>query len=350
MAWSDVDEKRGGGGGGRFVTIEDGKPVMLRILDEEPHTIRVHKIGQPIKKGDKIEEVYRTIPATASPDENYILQHNGKRYPDVPVFNMRCYEYKRDDKGALTTDGELKILQGGPGIFKQLQTIYSQFGHLNAFDIVISRKGKGRDTEYTVSASPKAQNIDVNALVTKVMQDPGMQWENIFPPVTRADQIKAITEAGFDISYDPAAKLLESLSWEKASEVKMGFGKYKDKTVGELLVIDAGYLTWAAENVTSNDLVAAACRLACKRMEQMDSGSAPAPQIPASAPAAAPAEVKADRAALESKIADIFENDERFQDLEFMVNVIKKNGGGKTRLKDLTIPQMNALLAEISNG
>src|SRR4051812_17409901 len=112
MSWKDVDET-GRRGGGRYVSFEDGKATRLRVLDEEPFTIRVHKISQVVKKGDKAEEIYRSIPATTEPDQNIILQKNAKRYPDVPVFNLRVFEFKRNDQGQFTTEGEVKILQGG---------------------------------------------------------------------------------------------------------------------------------------------------------------------------------------------------------------------------------------------
>lgn len=356
MSWNDVDEKRGGASG-RFVSFEDGKGVRLRILDEEPKTIRVHKISQPVKRGDKTEEVFRTIPATPNPDDNYILQMNGKRYPDVPVYNMRCFEYKRDDAGKFTDPptGEIKVLQGGPAIFKDLKKIYEEFGHLNQFDVVITRTGKGRDTEYAVSAAPNRLDCDVAGLTAKIAQDASLNWDNIFPPASADDQKKALTEAGFNVTYDPAAEIAARLSWDDASKVRFTFGKYgqkgQEKTVGELVIIDAGYVTWAAENVTSSDELAAACRVAVKHMSQLESGTAPVKQIeqPKAAPKPAP-ENKAKRADLEKRVSDAFENDERYSDMQVMIDTLKRHGEGKTRVKDLTLPQLESLVKEISNG
>lgn len=372
--WGEVDRSSNRGGqSGRFIALESGQSIRVRVLDEEPHTIKVHKISQKVGN----EEVFRSIPATDKPDENYILRHNGKRYPDAPQFNLRVFAYAKDAQGKDVGDsGEFKILQGGPAIFKPLRELYTQFGHLNGFDIIISRKGEKRDTEYTVSAAPKSFDIDVVNLTNQLAADVTWAWDQIFLPVTESDQVKMLKEAGFDIHYDPAAAIAASMDFETAKRQKFAFGKHKDKTVGDLIVTDAGYLSWAADNVTSNDDLAAACRVVVNHLNQLESGTpvkqiapSPAPQPtptatapkitvkvgPTSSPTPAPAPAKpaentANRAALTEQITDYFNQDPRFEDMQEVVNIVKTHGGGKTRVKDLTVPQLESLLGALQGG
>lgn len=365
MSWSDVDKKTGGANAGRFIQFPegDGTSIKFRVLDDEPYTTRVHKISQVVKKGDKTEEVFRSIPATANPDENFILKSNPKRYPDVAQFNLRVHEFKVVE-GKHVVDGEVKILQGGPGIFKPMRGLFNEFGHLNKFDIVVTRKGKGRDTEYTVSAAPFSLPLDVVAATQKMLADPAWSWDNIFVPVTAAEQQKILIEAGFDVMYDPAAKIAESMTLDQARAAQITFGKYKGKTAGEVQIIDSGYLQWAADNITSNDIVQAACRVlmggvavaAAKVMpvQQQLPPSTPTPQTapvaPTPAPAPAATEDKTKRSELTEALSDAFESDPKFADMSVMVELVKKHGGGKSRLKDLTVAQLTSLYGEVVGG
>lgn len=377
MSWDDID-KQSGGAGGRFVQFENEKAVRMRILDEEPYTTRVHKISQSVMKGGKMEEVFRAIPATPSPDDSFILKHNAKRFPEAQQFNMRAFVYVNDEQGKPTNEGEIKVLQGGPQIFKQLRTIYQNEGSLTAFDIVITRKGEKRDTEYSVTAAARSRDIDVKAKISAMLADRDLQWDTIFMPITGAQQQKMFEDAGLDINYDPASKLMEGMSYERASSSVVTFGKYKGKSVGELVAIDAGYVKWAAENITTNEELAAAFRVAVKHMRQVGSAAEPKKladnaskierQTPP-APAPAKTEEKFDAAEnlkraeatfapttpeptgnveeLKGQIRDWFESDPKFSDVAEIIAITKKHGGGKTRLKDLNQPQLASLLADL---
>jgi hypothetical protein len=353
MGWGEVGkEGKRGSLAGRFVQFEDGVTVTMRVLDEEPHTTRVHKITQVVQKGDKKEEVFRSIPATANPDDNWILKTNGKRYPDAMQHNLRVHVYGKDGT-KLTKEGEVKILQGGPAIYKPLRALYEQYGSLTGFDISIKRTGSKRDTEYTVSAAPVSMPVNVAELQAKMMADETINdWNNVFAPVTGEEQRKMAEAAGFDIAHDPVSAIAAVLSPEEASGLTFTFGKFKDKSLGEIAIIDAGYLAWAAENVTSNDRVAAGCRVLVNQMAGLASGQS---ATPAALPAAKPAAPKVEkpkandgeRNALIEKVSDIFSG-EKYEDIEVVVGLVKKHGGGKTKVKDLTVPQLKALYAEVA--
>lgn len=352
MSWNDLDQKQGSGGSGRFVSFKDVESVRIRVLDEEPHTTYVHKMKQMVAG----EEVFRTIPATPSLDDDYIQRENGKRFPAVAQFNMRVFEYKRDEKDAkkFLDDGEIKILQGGVSIFKQLRTLYQNEGSLSAFDILITKQGSGRETEYTVSACPTSKSVDVSVLQGEVSGDEALQWENIFPAITAEDQKRMLAEANMDINYDPALAIAAEMTEEDAQKQVFPFGKYKGKTVGEIAIIDTGYMEWAADNVTSNDAVAAACRVLSgsllSRATEAPKIEAPKAEPKKAEPKKAPAKAappKADNADLIAKVTKAFDS-EKWDDTMLVLETIKKHGGGKTRLKDLTAPQLEALYAEVS--
>jgi len=356
MSWKDLDEKPKSGGS-RFVKLESGKTTRFRILDEEPYTTYTHKIVQPDANG---VEVFRSIPATTKLDEDYIQQVNGKRYPAVPQFNIRVFEFAKDDKGKDTTEGEIKILQQGVSVFKALRSLYEEHGSLSQFDITIKVTGEKRDTEYTVTAAPFSLDIDVNALQTKLAQTTELAYENVFPTVTADDQKKMLAEAKLDVTYDPAAQIASGMSYEDALNQTFTFGKFKGKTVSDVMVIDSSYLEWAGENVTSNDALAAACRVVANRIN----GVAPAPALQSgqSAPAApsAPAPTQAapkatkvapkasadtaEAKALRERISNKFED----FDAQDIVGKIKEASGGKVKLKDLNIDELNKLAESIA--
>jgi hypothetical protein len=360
MSWKDLDEKPKGGGSSRFVKLESGKTTRFRILDEEPYTTYAHKIVQPdpAKPG---EEIFRSIPATTKLDEDYIQQVNGKRYPAVPQFNIRVFEFAKDDKGKDVSEGEIKILQGGVSIFRALRSLYEEHGSLAQFDVTIKTTGEKRDTEYAVTAAPFSLPVDVDALQTKLLQTAELQYENVFPNVTPDDQKKMLAEAKLDVTYDPAAQIAESMSYEEALNQSFTFGKFKGKTVADVMVIDSSYLEWAAGNVTSNDALAAACRVVSNRIN----GVAPAPALqsgqstPAAtgAPAPTPAPAKATTAkpkapatdsaeakSLREKISQKFED----YDAQDIVGKIKEASGGKVKLKDLTVDELTKLAESIA--
>jgi hypothetical protein len=336
LSWNDIDKKIGGSGiGGRLVQFEENVPQTMRILDEEPFTTRVHKISQIVTIAGKTEEVFRTIPATQSADDSYILK-NSRRYPEQQLHNIRVALYKKDANGKLTDEFEFKVLQGGPQIFKALRELWKTHGHLNQFDVTISKSGKKRDTEYLVSAAPFSRKLDVQQATAKLETEESFAW--------------------VDIAYDPAAIIAAEMPWERAQQVKFTFGKYKDKSIGDLVVVDAGYVTWAAENVHTNDEVAAACRVAVAQMQQSEVGQAPVTQQIAAPkpvkkteplkPAAAPKPaVSAEREKLLER-ANKFMND--IEDMSAGLEMVKDHGAGKTRLKDLTDAQLTSLVGAIA--
>lgn len=434
MGWNDVDRKTGGG---RYLSLEDGETKRVRILDEEPHTILLHKISQNVDG----EEVFITVPATLKADDDFVNAATN-RYPPVPQHNLRVLVYDEDGD-----PDQIMVLSGGVQIFRPLKAFYQRYGDVREFDIEITRDGEKRDTKYSVTMCPKSHEIDLDEWSEKLSEDESLAWDTLFPPITAEEQEKMIDEAGIDITYDPVLEIMEDMDIDEALGTRLTFGKYgpdkfppKGKTIGEVLAIDSGWLEWAAENVTSDDTVAAAARMAVQHMGEIEAGTKkgrkalpkgkkveeaqtpprssksagkgkkaapvadPEPEdendasdelealmdewplkkdpgdylrdfpkgpqaklakqivalrgedddepdeeeAPKSKARAKGKKGEVDRDALIKDINKAFDASDRFSEAMEIVDVIKKHGNGKTKIKDLTVPEMQALLEEIS--
>lgn len=58
-------------------------------------------------------------------------------------------------------DGKLKILEGGNSIFRQIKdyAMDADYGDPSKYDIKIKKEGSGRETKYTIVASPKKSEL-----------------------------------------------------------------------------------------------------------------------------------------------------------------------------------------------
>lgn len=377
MGWGDVNKGAlGQNSSGRILKIESGQTKTIRLLDEEPETTYVHKIEQEVNG----EKVFRTIPATESLDDN-IIQNGSRRWPAQPQHGMRCVEVI--DGEAV---GEIQVLVGGKQIYGDtgLKKLYDRYGTkdprgLCAYDIDITRVGKERDTTYSVSMAPTHADLDLDALLAEIEQDPALSWDAIFPRVTSADQQRLLDQAGFDLSYDPAEDIAAEMTLDDAMETAISAGKYKDRLMSEIVVVDAGYISWMADNFTSDDRVAAAARVVTRNIDQIAaptkraalpprSGKGAAPEPTGDTQAARPARAGSktapvarkatpapeeasgpDRQALISQINDRMASDEKFEDAMEIATIVKKHGGGKTRLRDLSADQLGSLLEDLSD-
>lgn len=397
MGWNDVDRKTGGG---RYLSIDPDSTVRVRLLDEEPYTVFVHKISQVVD-GD---ETFISVPATPVPDDDYIDEQTN-RFRAVPQYNMRCALY--DDNGEI--EG-LYVLSGGPQIFRPLKNIHNRYSDVRQFDIEITRTGEKLKTSYDVSTAPDSHDPDIDTLIEQVEEDESLAWDTLFPPITPEEQKQMVERAKIDLSYDPVEEIMENMVLEDALDTHITFGKYgpdkyppRGKKVGELIAIDSGYLEWAADEVTSDDEVAAACRIAVLHMHDQLENKAPTKKVTKGKTKKAKKEepeenevsewpLKMDpadylsqygddaknsalakevlaakgeegeegeegedegdtsRTKLIDSINEVFSSDERFSDAMEIVNVIKEHGDGKTRVKDLTVEQLQSLLRDITTG
>lgn len=276
--WDDVGRGPiGAGGGGRFLQIPENGSVVFRFLEGDPLTVWGHKISQDVGG----EEVYQFIPGVARwgddelilmLDDDYV-QENSRRWPLQPVHHLRGIQI--DPPGAEGEPvGDIVICAGGKQIFEPIKEVFEKFGDITRFDFILAKKGKGRQTKYTVSLAPEHAKISkatMRELIEEMESDPAIDYRNVFQIPTSAKQQQQMFEAaGFDIEYDPAAELAAAMDLDEAYQVRMPSpgGKYPGKSMRELMVIDMGYLQWVALNYTSDDRVAAAARVVVENAEK----------------------------------------------------------------------------------
>ena len=270
--WDTVNKPDGGSsGGGRFLTLKDGDAVRVRILDEAPLSIMVHNISTVDTDGNP---VFRSIPATKAADENVVLQLS-TRFPAKRRFAIRVAVL--DDDGEIT---DFKILEGGKQIFRPLKKLVDLHGSINDFDVIVSREGEGRETEYSVQATPKSFDVDVESAIESMEEDEAMDLDVAYPDVTGEMQEQMLAEAKIDLTVDHVQVMAEDMDPKVAGATRVPFGKYEGKTIKEVGKIDTGYLLWMSENVTTNDEVAAAAMAYVASIGALDKGSAPKRSLP----------------------------------------------------------------------
>lgn len=358
--WGELyKEPEKSSGLGSFVKIEDGQTIKMRILDEEPYLTRVHRVSQWTEKDGKKVEMFRKIQATEKADESYILNATS-RYPMQIEYNIRGFQYGEG--------GGIKVLSGGKKMFTQIHGVMETNGPLRDYDITIRRTGKGKqDTEYLVQAVVRSEQVDVGALVAQMNADPSMQWASLFAPITAEQQQKILKDAGMDIAYDPAKLIASGMSVEEAKNVAFPNGKNKDKKVGDVAISDMGYVEWAASNYTSNDTVAAACRVVVQNINNL---GAPTPTARIEAPKsdAAPAadtavsRARPAQAAAAKKTASAADSPEyqklREQanslldavDTSRLMDIIKGASGGKTKMKDMSLDELRSVVTALEQA
>lgn len=344
MAWDKVG-KKSSGGSTDFLRLKADDRAVFRMLDEEPTTIRQHKLSQSIDG----EEKFVTIQCAG--DECFICERAKTRFPpqDVWAANVLVLEGLEDQKEPV-----VRVLTGGTQIWSQMKALYDEAeGEISSFDIVLKRQGKGKeDTQYIVTAAPKSRAMNM-ANVMRDIADDMKSIEALFPVLNAEEQEAAVKAAGVDIDYDPVAELMQVMSLEEAWDIEVPFGKYKGRTIKNLFISDPRYLTWMAQNVTSNVKVGAAARLVVesgmKKKTAATKASAPqATPAPAGKKAAGKKEAAAKPQTQLQKITDHLANVEPYaSDVNAVAGIIKEFGGGQRRLANFSEEAMQKLAKKL---
>lgn len=154
MSWSDI----GGGGASNFLTFEPNKAKKLHILladGEEPVSYATHWIPQANNgKGQSAN----------CPGQGCPLCADRKAYPIRMRHAVKVFDYE---------SGQVKVLENSNPLFKALKGIYDTIGSFVGIDVVITRKGTDRNTEYSVVNVPTTfpgcedeSGVDLNNLAT----------------------------------------------------------------------------------------------------------------------------------------------------------------------------------------
>lgn len=339
MPWADVGKKRGGGDA-TFVRIpKDGK-VTVRVLEEEPVTIRQHKISQ-VKNG---QEAFMSL--NCSGEDCFVCSRAKTRFPPIDQWaaNVLVLSGMEDQKKP-----EVRVLVGGIQIWGAMKTLFESFGDIRSFDIQIAKEGENRDTKYTVSASPKSTKINVAAEL-KNRKDELFDMEEVFVVASSEDQERMIADNKIDIDYDPVFERMKTMTLDEAMKTKITFGKKKGSTVREVFISDPRYLAWMAVNVTSSVDVGAAARLVIEHGTKKDSpktgraeteadtGKVKPKSASRQVSAAPPATTLLDR--VRSFLAD---NEPYASSIDKVADLLKKFGKGKKRLDAFAEADLNAL-------
>lgn len=329
----------------RFLAFEAGDTRSVRILDQSPFVVMMHQIRGATADG---EDVFMSVPQTEDKREDWIERVSEGRQTASPRYFVRVFDHETES---------VRVFMGGITIFRQLRTIDSNATKkglmLCDFDVDITRDGEGRETRWSVSVAVESVETDVEKW-REYADDVECDFhpDQLFPSITPERQQELIEASGIDIETDPAALLMEEMDYDEAKEVVVPFGKHNGSTVGEIMATDKSWVAWAADKVTSNDVVAAACRIMMARI----AGSSPAkPSLPSkgSGPRKAPKLARPSPAASTDA-------DERLEAISLAKSMLPKSpiervkvlreatGGKKTSLALLNLEEINNLVEALS--
>jgi hypothetical protein len=107
----------------------------------------------------------------------YVLWEHKKPIPVDPgtagaKFRFRVNMVLVDKSGAITPESDVKILEMGPSVYKQLKALDEAEYVLAETYIKISRNGTGLDTEYQVIPSPKKPSAAALSALAQIQLHP----------------------------------------------------------------------------------------------------------------------------------------------------------------------------------
>lgn len=240
MAWQDIGAKRDvGSSASDLVKLEGQKRLRLLLPPTGPESFWSYSISTP-------NDDYRTW--IAPPRDQDFFVKNRRIFGLRPVHAGLVYDY---DEQAI------KILEAGNQVWEGIQVLHNAGKDLSARDIIITKKGAGRQTEYTVTdldPTPLAVNIDI-------LEKPDITSR--YTPPTYEQVLEDLRTLGF--TNPEEIFQTRPLSYEEAATVKVPFGKNKDKTLGEVYNTDSQYLLFLATKIDREDIKEAA-RVVCNTL------------------------------------------------------------------------------------
>lgn len=241
MAWGDIGASRNSSSGASdLVQLEDGKVLRLMLPPEGPVSNWNYSISAP-------DDGYRTWVAPPKGAEDFFAK-NSQAFRMKPVHAGLAYDYE---------EKAIKILEAGNQIWEDIQKLHAAGKDLNGRDIVIGKKGTGRQTTYSVvDKDPAPFTIDVSG-----MEKPDINARYQVPTYEQVlEDLKAM-------GFTQPEQLFQTapLSYEQAIATKVPFGKNKDKTLQEVYNTDSQYLLFLATKIDRRDIKEAA-RVVCNKL------------------------------------------------------------------------------------
>lgn len=231
MAWGNVgqtNKENNGGSASDLVKIEDRKKLRLMLPESGPTSHWFYTISTPA-------EGYRTWVSPEKDQDFFATNRNvfGLR----PVHAGLAYDYD---------DGKVKILEAGNQIWEGIKVLVDAGKDLSNRDILIMKKGTGRNTEYTVTdcdPSPAPNGLDS-------MEKPDMNARYV------ASTYEMVIEDLRALGFTNPEQIFElkPLAYEVALTKVIPFGKHKGKTMKDLVSIDSQYITFLATKIDREDI------------------------------------------------------------------------------------------------
>ena len=351
MAWNMIGQTQkesGKKGTSVIVKIEDKKRLRL-LLNEtngEPVSFWSYSISTPA-------DGYRTWISPAKDEDFFGTNRNIFRLR--PVHAGLVYDY--DEK-------EVKILEAGNQIWEGIKLLHEAGKDLNGRDIIIIKTGSGRSTEYKVTdcdPTPMPKGLES-------LERPSIEERY------QAPTFEQVLEDLRGMGFTNPAEIFETkpLAYEVAKETVVPFGKFKGRTLKEIVSLESTYVTFLATKidragvkesarVVSNTVMGTQYELSgtTPTMEEVsfvapNSGEVARDINPPSNPKPQTSKPKASGGSREAVIAEInnaFETQDQYKDFMKIIEAMKKASAphGKTSINDFTDEEL-AKLKEIVLG
>ena len=215
-----------------LIKIEDKKRVrlLLQHTNGGPVANWIYSISTPA-------DGYKTWVA---PDKNTTVDFfasNRSVFSLKPIFSAFAYDY---DEQAI------KILESGNMIWEAIKDLYEAGKDLGNRDLLIRKKGSGRMTEYSVvDCDPTPAPVGIENM-------PLPDLYGRYVASTKEQVLADLMALGFTQPEQIFTPM--PMPYEVAKDFKVPFGKYKDKTVAEVVKLDSRYIDFLATKVDRLDV------------------------------------------------------------------------------------------------
>lgn len=231
MAWNSIGKNDNAGSSSELVDLSGRKQIRL-LLGEMPN-------GEPLSSWfysiSTPADDYRTW-MSPKPEDDF-FQTNRRVFGLRATHASLAYDYE---------DNAIKILESGNQVWEQIKALHEAGKDLNNRDILITKTGSGRGTEYkVVDLDPQPLTVDLANY-----QRPDIQARYVAP--TRDSVMQDLRSLGFQNPEEIFQT--KPVTLEEAKQAKMPFGKYRDKTLGEVFNIESEYLLFLATKIDREDI------------------------------------------------------------------------------------------------
>ena len=342
FGWQDVGASSNSQSTTSDSVIIDGKK-RVRLLPEVaqggPKSMWFYTISTPA-------DGYRTWLSPAKSEDFFAENRN--------VFGVKATHaglvYDYDEQA-------IKILEAGNSIWEAIKDLVEAGKDLSGRDIIITKKGTGRSTTYSVvdcDPTPAPAGLDT-------MDRPDLEARYV--PATKEEVLEDLRALGFTNPEQIFTKV--PIDPKVAMTFPIPFGKHKGVTLQQLISVDVKYMSFLCTKidrqdvknyarVVSNALLGTAYEVggASPSMEQLDF-KAPeegADQTPPPAQEQAPAQeqpkpqpsVDNERNKLIDSINKAFETDPTFKDFMKIIDAMKQASAPnmKTSINEFTMDEL----------